>query len=133
MSKLTIFSFVGILAVALWVLPVTAEMALIGDSDLASISGKENSMGCACGNPDVGTDGNIQINAYTWQDNHSADQSDHKGANDQSGDNSQVQQTFVGQLNAITWGAYAAITSTAVTIGGDQLGESWATLYLGGF
>jgi hypothetical protein len=132
MSKWTIFAFVGVVfAVALWVLPVTAEMALVGDTDLAQISGKNNSMGCGCGEASV--DGSIQINDYSWTDNHAADNSNHKGANDQSGDNSQVQQTFVGQLNGITWGAYAAITSTAVSVGGDQLGESWATLYLGGF
>jgi len=131
MSKLTIFAFVGVLAVALWVLPVTAEMAAIGDADLAMISGKSNSMGCDCGNSS--TDGSIQINNYDWDDNHSADASNHKGANDQSGDESQVQANVDVQLNAITWGAYAAITSTATTIGGDQLGESWATLYLGGF
>jgi len=133
MSKLTIFSIVGVIAVALWVLPVTAEMALVGDSDLATISGKLNSMGCACGSPDLSTDGSIQINDYVWSDNHAGDLSDHKGANDQSGENSNVQAAITGNLNAITWGAYAAVTSTAVSIGGDQLGESWATLYLGGF
>src|SRR3970040_1119596 len=87
---------IGILALALWSLPVLAASLAISDADLADVSGKA-------------TNGNVQYGIFDWTDTHNADGSNHKGANDTSGANSAVQQNVVSELNAINWGAYAGI------------------------
>jgi hypothetical protein len=147
MKKLTtILSIVGVFAVALWVLPVQAEMVSVGDTELAAISGKALStqdnnanLSQLLGDSSLtvgadGSNGNVQIGYYQWNDDHSTETSNHKGANDQSGDNSAVQGNVVATVNAINWGAYAGvsyISGDVVDAGVEQ--ESWATLYIGGF
>jgi hypothetical protein len=141
---LTVLMFVGVLAVALWALPIQAEMVSVGDSELSAISGKASSSNENDNLNDVagsltisntGGNGDIQIGYYQWMDSHSGDAGDHKGANDQSGSTSKVQEDVVATTNAINWGAYAGasyIDAGAVTDAGvDQ--EAWATLFIGGF
>jgi hypothetical protein len=120
-------------------LPVYAATTSVSDEALDAIAGKDNLSTTA------GTDsttitgstlnGNIQVGYYQWADEHGADNSTNKGGNIQSGDNSQVQQNADVQANTLAWGAVAQsiTTNTDSTIGADQVMESWATLYVGGF
>jgi hypothetical protein len=120
-------------------LPVYAATTAVSDDALDAIAGKNNTSST------TGTDqttitgstlnGNIQVGYYQWADEHGADNSTNKGGNIQSGDNSQVQQNADVQANTLAWGAVAQsiTTNTSSTIGADQVMESWATLYVGGF
>jgi hypothetical protein len=120
-------------------LPVYAATTAVSDDALDAIAGKNNTSST------TGTDqttitgstlnGNIQVGYYQWADEHGADNSTNKGGNIQSGDNSQVQQNADVQANTLAWGAVAQsiTTNTDSTIGADQVMESWATLYVGGF
>jgi hypothetical protein len=142
---LTVLMFVGVLAVALWALPIQAEMVSVGDSELSAISGKADGLsGNANDNLNTGAgsltllidggNGDIQLGYYQWNDNHSTDASDNKGGNNQSGSASVVQQNVTALTNAISWGAYAAGVYTAgdgTSADVDQ--EAWATLFIGGF
>lgn len=127
--------FVGVFAVALWALPIQAEMVSVGDSELSAISGKDNSNTDAGSLTILGGDGNIQVGYYQWNDVHSADASNNKGGNNQSGSASAVQQNVLAEINAISWGALAQglyVSAGNVTdTGVDQ--EAWATLFIGGF
>jgi hypothetical protein len=137
MKQLTILAFIGALFVLLCVIPVQAEMLSVADSDLAAITGKDNTStlgGTSSLTQGVdGSNGNVTIGYFQWSDDHTGDLSDHKGANDQSGSTSLVQANVVSALNGITWGAYAAVNTTAASIGADFDSETWATLYVGGF
>jgi len=137
MKQLTILAFMGALFVMLCVIPVQAEMLSVADSDLAAITGKDNAStltGTSSLTQGVdGSNGNITVGYFQWNDDHSTDQSNHKGANDQSGAASAVQANVVSALNGITWGAYAAVNTTAASIGNSFDSETWATLYVGGF
>jgi hypothetical protein len=137
-KQLMLLTFVGALLVALWALPVHAGMVAVSDTDLAAISGKDNTSSLlgdstlTQGGDDL--NGNVNIGYFQWDDNHSADASDHKGANDASGTTSAVQQNVVGSINAISWGAIASanyVSGTTSDQGVEQ--EAWATLYVGGF
>jgi hypothetical protein len=137
---LTILAVVGILAVALWV-PAQAEMVAVGDSDLATISGKANLASIA------GTDallqgadnsnGNVQVGYFQWDDDHSTDQSNQKGSNifSSEGGANAAQQNVTGVINEINWGAAANSASNvgSLTTSGDVDIETWGTLYIGGF
>jgi len=137
-KQLMLLTFVGALLVALWALPVHAGMVAVSDSDLAAISGKDNTSSLL-GDSSLtqggdNLNGNVNIGYFQWDDNHSADASDHKGANDASGTTSAVQQNVVGSINAISWGAIASanyVSGTTSDQGVEQ--EAWATLYVGGF
>jgi len=116
---------IGMLALLLAV-PVWAEMAVVSDSDLGSITGKDNTL--ENGSAD------IQIDGFVWADNHAADVSNHKGANDQSGTVSNVQGLVKGQANVINWGAAAqnALVATG-EITGTQENMSYGVFAGGGF
>jgi hypothetical protein len=137
-KQLMLLTFVGALFVALWALPVHAGMVAVSDSDLAAVSGKDNTSSLF-GDSSLtqggdNLNGNINIGYFQWDDNHSADASDHKGANDASGSASAVQQNVVGSINAISWGALASanyVSGDTSDAGVEQ--EAWATLYVGGF
>jgi hypothetical protein len=147
MKKLTtILSIVAVFAVALWVLPVQADMVSVGDTELAAISGK--ALDTQANNANLsqilgtssltigadGSNGNVQIGYYQWNDDHNAETSDHKGANDQSGDTSAVQGNVVATVNAINWGAYAGATYISGDVADNGVAqEAWATLFIGGF
>jgi hypothetical protein len=120
-------------------LPVYAATTSVSDEALDAIAGKDNLSTTA------GTDsttitgstlnGNIQVGYYQWADEHGADASTNKGGNIQSGSDSMVQQNAAVEANTLAWGAVAqsVTTNTDSTIGADQVMESWATLYVGGF
>ncbi len=141
---LTVAAAVGIL---FWAMPAPsqAEMVTVADAELAMISGKdhvESSKAYHVSAEYEGTstlahtitgDGNIQVGLYQWMDDHETDASNHKGANDQSGDSSTVQASVTALVNAISWGSYAGANLTAADLSGDQISESWATLRVGGF
>jgi len=135
-KKLMIGSVVGALFMALLALPVYAGMVGVSDQDLAGISGKDNSLttlGTISQTSD-GDNGSIVVGVLQWTDSHTADASDHKGANDISGDGSTVQQTVNAQVNMIQWGAVANASTLATDVTADFIDqESWGTMYLGGF
>ena len=58
-----------------------------------------------------------------------------KGANNQSGINSQVQQNVTALTNALAWGAVAqsVTNNTNSPINGDQTVSSYAVMFIGGF
>jgi hypothetical protein len=137
-KPLNFLMIVGVLAVALWAMPVHAAMVAVDDSDLSAISGKSNintilgSSALTIGSD--GSNGNIQVGYFQWDDNHANDNSNHKGANDQSGSVTAVQENVVADTNAISWGAYAAGIYISTGGGtGDVDQEAWATLFIGGF
>jgi len=78
----------GIAVLALMAMPVWAGMSPIADSDLAGISGKASNQYLFSGTSNTSqiltsdNSANIQVGWYQWNDDHSADVSDHKGAND---------------------------------------------------
>jgi len=149
--KVKWYMLVGLVVAAFLVAgSVQAASVAVSDEDLAGISGKNmeaiGSGGVAnglapydctlggCVSLEEG-DGNSQTGTYSWQDNHSADASNHKGANDISGDNSAVQQNVVAADNAISWGAWSTGTGVVGTVGTDllQVGMGTATQHIGGF
>ena len=136
--KKTWYMMLGVLAVAalLAAVPVHAASISLSDSDLAAISGKSASVdGTALtANVDFG-DANSQTGSYTWNDSHTNDANDHKGANDTSGATSAVQQNVVASSNLISWGAASVGTGVVGTAsaGLDQSGTSSATQHIGGF
>lgn len=135
-KKLMLGAVVGALFMALLALPVYAGMVGVSDQDLAGISGKDNSLttlGTISQTSD-GDNGSIVVGVLQWTDSHTADASDHKGANDISGDGSTVQQTVNAQVNMIQWGAVANASTLATDVTADFIDqESWGTMYLGGF
>ena len=136
-SILTVAS-AAVLAMAV-ALPAYAGPQAIGDEELDAITGKSNTS--TVGGTDttslstgVGANGNVQVGYYQWDDTHATDGSLNKGANDQSGATSNVQSNVVSTLNVLAWGAAAGVsTVNTADIGEDQVAESWATLYVGGF
>jgi len=135
-KKLMIGSVVGALFMALLALPVYAGMMSVSDQDLAGISGKANTLTTlgTISETSVGDNGSVVVGVLQWTDDHSADLSDHKGANDISGGSSTVQQTVTAQVNMIQWGAVANASTLATDVTADFIDqESWGTMYLGGF
>jgi len=119
-------------------LPVYAGTTALSDAALDAVSGKANTstVGGSDNTAITGStlNGNVQVGYYQWDDNHAGDQSQNKGGNLQSGDNSQVQQNGAALANTLAWGAVAqSVTTSAADIGNDQTMESWATMYIGGF
>ena len=133
----------GAAAVALLLAaPGQAEVTAVGDSELASITGK---MGHSPNQFDIGSSGtttqsvttgdsNIQWAWYQWHDEHGTDGSIKKGANDQSGTSSLVQASVVAETNLINWGAAASGQNTVGDAGSvDQLSVGAASFANGGF
>lgn len=122
--------------------PAYAAKHSISDHALDGVVGKGDNVSTITGNSSlVGLMGNgaadggsDQIGYYQWSDDHSTDGSDHKGANDQSGAHSNVQAHIDAVLNTLAWGgASQASTINTASVGGDQVTQSWWTMYLGGF
>jgi hypothetical protein len=140
-----IVSCVCALLVALPALPVHAVMSVVSDAELASISASSNAYSVTpsecneCGGSSLtqtgtGSDGNILVGYVQWHDNHSTDQSIHRGANDLSGANSQAQAYVIATVNAIQWGVMANSVFVSTTVSaGSLVMESHATMFLGGF
>jgi len=118
--------------------PVYAEKVVVSDAMLDTIMGAGNDFTAGGSSTSTVTglnaNGNIQIGSYQWSDNHTGDLSVNKGANVQSGDNSMVQQNATSTANALAWGAVAqSVTNNTADIAGNQVTQSWAILFIGGF
>lgn len=122
--------------------PWTAALAVkvpLSDKELDAISGMANTVDIA--NTDstvisgVNMNGSIQVGSFQWDDNHTQDGSLDKGANNQSGIESQVQQNITALTNALAWGAVAqSVTiNTNSDVHGNQITESYAVMFIGGF
>jgi hypothetical protein len=134
----------GIAMLALLVaMPAKAEMTAVGDSDLAGISGKAGSandytFSSASTTNQANTGGsssNIEFGWFQWNDDHAKDVSNHKGANDQSGAASQVQQNVTELQNGINWGAWGSLSylSTSETSSSTVAQMAYAIMGVGGF
>lgn len=138
MAKIGAISAVAMLLAT----PAYAAKQSISDHALDGIVGKGDNVSTITGNSSLigemghgGSDGgSVQVGYYQWSDDHSTDGSDHKGANDQSGAHSNVQAHIDAVENTLAWGgASQAVTVNTASIGGDQVVQSWWTMYLGGF
>jgi hypothetical protein len=124
---------------ALLSMPVyAAGLKTLNDSDLSKVTGKDNVSSFGAADTLVihndNTNGTVSIGYFQWEDVHTTDTSDHKGANDQSGTNSVVQQNVSGELNSLLWGAGAQVSTVNATLTAASIdSESWGTMYLGGF
>jgi hypothetical protein len=130
----------GMAAATLLSAPVFAGKVSLSDNALDSVSGKNNtytfsSDSSATVSLASDASANIQFDWYQWTDVHSGDQSVNKGANDQSGSSSQVQQNISGQANALIWGSAGqnVLVSTGSTVGNDQSNMSYGVFAGGGF
>lgn len=130
----------GAAAGALLTMPVyAAGLKTLDDSSLAGITGKSNSVnfsgaGGTLSVTNSTSNGDIGIGFYQWSDDHTGDNSNHKGANDQGGATSHVQQNVAGNVNILLWGAGAQVNTTNATLTAASIdSESWGTMYLGGF
>ena len=121
-----------------WTTALGAKFPLT-DKELDAISGMANSVDIGNVNSSiisgVNMNGSIQVGSFQWSDNHAQDSSVDKGANNQSGINSQVQQNVTAVTNALAWGtvAQSVIINTNSPINGDQTVSSYAVMFIGGF
>ena len=124
---------------ALLSMPVyAAGLKALDDAALSEVTGKSNisSFGAAdtLTMTDSASNGDVSVGYYQWEDTHAGDTGDHKGANNQSGANSVVQQNVSGEVNTLLWGAGAQVTTTNATLTAASIdSETWGTMYLGGF
>jgi hypothetical protein len=130
----------GMAAATLLSAPVFAGKVSLSDNALDNVSGKNNtytfsSDSSATVSLASDASANIQFDWYQWNDVHSGDVSVNKGANDQSGSSSQVQQNVSGQANALIWGSAGqnVLVSTGSTVGNDQSNMSYGVFAGGGF
>jgi opacity protein-like surface antigen len=124
MKKFSILA--GLAVVALLVaVSVQAEMVSVSDSDLDAVAGKGNAT--------------ITFGGYSWDDDHSLDNSDHKGA---LANDSSVTMTGINVANV--WGAYAGAdvlasenncvcTDLSIAAGITATSDATANLAIGGF
>jgi len=119
--------------------PAFAAKHLVNNVELDGISARASNQVAISGNSFLkglmnSSNGSIQVGSYQWSDDHSTDGSNHKGANDQSGAFSRVQQNVTTTINALVWGAAAQVsTVNTAPVHGDQTTQAWATMFLGGF
>ena len=134
----------GMAAATLLSAPVFAAKVSLSDKAIDEVSGKANdytfsSDSTATVSLASDASANIQFDWYQWTDLHTADGSTNKGANDQSGSASQVQQNIAGQANALIWGSAGqnVLTNTegagGVGVGNDQTNMSYGVFAGGGF
>jgi fructose 1,6-bisphosphatase len=135
----------GIAAATLLSAPSFAAKVSMSDTALDGVTGMANndytfsSDSTATLNLSSDASANIQFDWYQWTDDHSADTSSNKGANDQSCSASQVQQSITGSANALIWGSAGqnVLTNTTATtingVGNDQVNMSYGVFAAGGF
>ena len=129
----------GLAATTLLSAPVFAEKVPVSDTELSAVYGAANNSAFvgAIENSTVSAtnaSGNIQVGHFQWTDDHTADASINKGANNQSGDYSMVQQNAIVMANALAWGTVAqSVTMNTASVAGSQRTESWAVMFIGGF
>lgn len=134
----------GMAAATLLSSPVFAAKVSLTDKAIDEVAGKANdytfsSDSNATVSLSSDASANIQFDWYQWTDLHTADASTNKGANDQSGSASQVQQNISGQANALIWGSAGqnVLVNTegtgGVGVGNDQSNMSYGVFAGGGF
>jgi hypothetical protein len=134
----------GMAAATLLSAPVFAAKTSLSDAAMDKVSGKSNtytfsSDSSATVSLASDASANIQFDWYQWTDIHSGDLSINKGANDQSGSASQVQQNVSGQANALIWGSAGqnvlvnAEGTPGVGVAGSQTNMSYGVFAGGGF
>jgi hypothetical protein len=135
----------GMAAATLLSAPSFAAKVSLSDTAMDGISGMANntytfsSDSTATVNLSSDASANIQFDWYQWTDSHASDNSSNKGANDQSGSASQVQQSIQGSTNALIWGSAGQnfLSNTGATggtgIGNDQVNMSYGVFAAGGF
>ena len=121
--------------------PAFAAKTSLGDSDLNKVTGKDNlytfgdtATSTITNSQDASA--NIAFGWYQWTDDHSADVSDHKGANNQSGSASAVQQSVTATVNSLVWGAVGQNNlqnAAAVLLSGDEVNMAYGVFAAGGF
>lgn len=122
----------GMAAAILLSTPVFAAKASLSDEAIDEVSGTANDFAFS-GNSSTtaslasGASANIQFNGYQWSDEHTTDQSQNKGANNQSGSASQVQQNISGHANALVVGSVSQ--NVLINIGGSVEGSQNAVAY----
>jgi hypothetical protein len=133
--------FAGMAAASLITAAVQAAPAVLGDSDLDAISGKNNTAGSASATIGIsaqytGSDAsaNIQVGFYQWFDNHGSDGSTVKGGNQVDGTSLTVQSGSSALNNAFFWGGLGQ-NNLAVTsgIGASSSNMAYGTFANGGF
>jgi hypothetical protein len=130
----------GMAAAGVLAAPVFAAKTAVSDAALDNVTGKVNSYKFNSGESATVSlsegSANIQFDWYQWTDIHDKDSSTNKGANDQSGNSSLVQQSVQGQANALIWGSAGQnvlTNSSTATISGGQNNMSYGVFAAGGF
>ena len=134
----------GMAAATLLSAPVYAAKVSLSDEAIDAVAGKANtytftSDSSATVSLASDASANIQFDWYQWTDNHAVDASTNKGANDQSGSSSLVQQNISGQANALIWGSAGqnVLVNTEGTnsagVVGSQTNMSYGVFAGGGF
>lgn len=132
----------GMAAATLLTAPVFAAKTSLTDVALDGVSAKGNntytfsSDSTALLSLTSDASANIQFDWYQWTDSHSKDASTNKGANDQSGSHSQVQQNISGEANALIWGSAGQnvlLNTASSNITGSQSNMSYGVFAAGGF
>jgi hypothetical protein len=132
--------FAGMAAASLLTAAVQAAPAVLGDSDLDAIAGKNTAGGASAtigiSAQYVGSDAsaNIQLGFYQWLDSHASDGSTVKGGNQTDGTSSTVQSGSSALNNAFFWGGLGQ-NNLAVTSGISDASSNMAygTFANGGF
>ena len=137
--KVIVFILACMAAVTLPCNTALAVKVPLSDKELDAISGMANTVNIGNANSSiisgVNMNGSIQIGSFQWDDNHTGDSSVDKGANNQSGIESQVQQHVTALTNALAWGtvAQSVTINTNSPVHGDQTTSSYAVMFIGGF
>lgn len=117
-----------------------AGVTTLSDTDMSHITGESNIYNLGGGSSmqvtSINSTANVQLGMVQWSDDHSADTSNHKGSNDQSGTNSQVQAHITAEANAIAWGSIAqsVLHNVGTTVlNGPETNRAYSVFVDGGF
>jgi hypothetical protein len=133
---------IGVAAAAcLMATPAFADKISLGDNDLSEVTGTDNiyTFGATASSAITNSQdasANISFGWFQWSDDHSADLSDHKGANDQSGFANATQQNVAATVNSLVWGSIgqsAIANSGKVTLTGPEINMAYGVFASGGF
>lgn len=120
--------------------PVFAAKTSLSDEAIDEVFGNANNFTFSSDSSATlslagGASANIQFDWYQWTDVHASDNSIRKGANDQSGFASQVQQNIGGKANALIVGAAGqnVLNNSGGSVAGNQTNMSYAAFAGGGF
>lgn len=131
----------GVVAICMSASPAFASKSSLSEKTLGDVTAKNNtySFGDTATSTLYQTDtrgSNILFGWYQWQDDHSGDLSNHKGANDQNGTNNATQQNVTATVNSLAWGWISQNNLTngkVVTLSGPELNMAYGVTAVGGF